>query len=61
MSSTTTADETAPRPLDMTNREFSAERPNELRVSDLTCVATCRGFVYMASAIDAFFRRIVRC
>ena len=35
------------------------ERPNELWVSDLTYVATWRGFVYVAFVIDAFARRIV--
>ena len=34
-------------------------RPNELWVSDLTYVATWRGFVYVALVIDAFARRIV--
>jgi transposase InsO family protein len=35
-----------------------AERPNALWVSDLTYVATWRGFVYVALVIDAFARRI---
>ena len=40
-------------------RNLVVERPNALWVSDLTYVATCRGFVYGAFAIDAFARRIV--
>ena len=40
-------------------RDFTAERPNQLWVSDLTYVATWRGFVYVAFVIDAFSRRIV--
>ncbi len=56
---TTESDETAPRPLDLMGRDFSAERPNELWVSDLTYVATWRAFAYLASVIDAFSRRIV--
>ena len=40
-------------------RDFSATRPNQLWVSDLTYVATWRGFVYVAFVIDAFVRRIV--
>ena len=56
---TTTPDEAAPRPLDLVDRDFSAERPNQLWVSDLTYVATWRGFVYVAFVIDAFARRIV--
>src|SRR5690606_22454790 len=43
----------------MVERNFSAERPNQLWVSDLTYVATWRGFVYVAFVIDAFSRRIV--
>ena len=56
---TTVADDTAIRPLDLVNREFVASRPNELWVSDLTYVATWRGFVYVAFVIDVFARRIV--
>jgi transposase InsO family protein len=47
------------RPLDLVERDFSAERPNRLWVSDLTYVATWRGFVCVAFVIEAFSRRIV--
>ena len=40
-------------------RQFSATRPNQLWVADLTYVATWRGFVYVAFVIDVFSRRIV--
>ncbi len=56
---TTVADEVADRPLDLVERDFRATRPNELWVSDLTYVATWRGFVYVAFVIDVFSRRIV--
>jgi len=56
---TTTPDEASARPLDLVDRDFTASRPNELWVSDLTYVATWRGFVYVAFVIDAFARRIV--
>jgi transposase InsO family protein len=46
-------------PLDLVARDFTASRPNELWVSDLTYVATWRGFVYVAFVIDVFSRRIV--
>ena len=52
-------EEGAKRPLDLVERNFEAERPNQLWVSDLTYVATCRAFVYVAFVIDAFARRIV--
>ena len=56
---TTMADEAAVRPLDLVERDFGASRPNELWVSDLTYVATWRGFVYVAFVIDTYSRRIV--
>ena len=56
---TTATDEAASRPIDLVERDFSAERPNQLWVSDLTYVATWRGFVYVAFVIDAYARRIV--
>lgn len=56
---TTQADPLADRPADLVQRHFAAERPNQLWVSDLTYVATWRGFVYVAFVIDVFSRRIV--
>ena len=56
---TTVPADAADRPLDLVQRHFSAKRPNRLWVSDLTYVATWRGFVYVAFVIDAFSRRIV--
>ena len=47
------------RPDDRVNREFQVSRPNALWVSDLTYVATWRGFAYTAFVIDAYARRIV--
>jgi putative transposase len=56
---TTTPDATAPRPADLVDRDFSAARPNQLWVADLTYVATWSGFVYVAFIIDAFSRFLV--
>ncbi len=56
---TTIPDDTAERPLDLVERDFMATRPNQLWVSDLTYVATWRGFVDVAFVIDAFSRRIL--
>ena len=41
------------------NRDFSAARPNQLWVSDLTYVRTSHAFVFVAFVVDAFSRRIV--
>ena len=56
---TTVPDENAERPLDLVNRSFVADRPNQLWVVDLTYVATWCGFVYVAFVIDVFSRTIV--
>ena len=56
---TTVAEPGAERPLDLVERQFTAERPNQLWVADFTYVATWRGFVYVAFVIDVFSRRIV--
>ena len=56
---TTTPDPTAARPADLVERDFSATRPNQLWVADLTYVATWSGFVYVAFVIDAFSRFLV--
>jgi putative transposase len=56
---TTTPDAAADRPADLVERDFSASRPNQLWVADLTYVATWSGFVYVAFIVDAFSRFIV--
>jgi putative transposase len=56
---TTMADAARPCPLDRVNRDFRAERPNQLWVADFTYVATWGGFVYVAFVIDVYARRIV--
>ena len=52
----------APReqcPADLVKRHFSAFRPNELWVADITYVRTFSGWVYVAFVTDVFSRRIV--
>ena len=56
---TTISDKAMPCPLDKVNRQFAADRPNKLWVSDFTYVATWSGFVYVAFVIDVYARRIV--
>jgi putative transposase len=56
---TTTPDTSAAQPADLVERDFSATRPNQLWVADLTYVATWSGFVYVAFVIDAFSRFLV--
>jgi putative transposase len=56
---TTVSNPATPCPLDRVNRQFKADRPNQLWVSDFTYVSTWQGFVYVAFVIDVFARRIV--
>ena len=56
---TTTSDSKAQCPLDRVNRQFKADRPNQLWVSDFTYVSTWQGWLYVAFVIDVFARRIV--
>jgi putative transposase len=56
---TTVPDAKAPCPLDRVNRQFQAQRPNELWVADFTYVSTWQGFVYVAFVVDVFARYIV--
>ena len=56
---TTIGDAKAACPLDRVNRQFRAERPNQLWVSDFTYVSTWQGWLYVAFVIDVYARRIV--
>ena len=56
---TTHSDKATPCPLDRVNRQFQADRPNALWVSDFTYVSTWQGMVYVAFVVDVYARRIV--
>lgn len=56
---TTTADQTSPRPADLVDRNFHAERPDQLWIVDLTYIRTWIGFAYLALVVDVFSRRII--
>ena len=56
---TTISDNKSPCPLDRVNRQFKADRPNQLWVSDFTYVSTWQGWLYVAFVIDVYARRIV--
>ena len=49
----------AVRAPDLVNRDFTADRPDALWVTDLTYVATRTGMAYVCFITDAFSRRIV--
>ena len=56
---TTVADPDATRAPDLVNRNFVADRPDALWVTDLTYVPTRSGMAYVCFIVDAFSRRIV--
>lgn len=49
----------AHRPQDLVRRDFTARRPHQLWVSDLTYVPTRRGFVFVAFVTDQYSRRTI--
>jgi putative transposase len=57
---TTIPDEAAlERSRDLLQRDFTATRPNEKWVADITYVRTWTGFVYLAFILDCYSRMIV--
>ncbi len=38
-------------------RDFSATRPDELWVADITYIPMCEGWLYLAAVVDAFGKR----
>ena len=56
---TTTPDAGAPRPPDLVDRRFVADRPNELWLADITYASTWEGWLYVSFVLDVFSRTIV--
>src|SRR5438034_3380320 len=56
---TTKADPQAQRRPDLVQRDFSAARPNQLWVADLSYLRCWEGPLYLAFVIDAYSRMIV--
>ena len=56
---TTRSDDSASRAPDLVKRDFTAESPNRLWVTDLTYVPTWSGVAYVCFIIDAYSRTIV--
>ena len=56
---TTRRDRDARPAPDLVDRNFTADRPNQLWVADITYIPTAAGFLYLAVVLDAFSRRIV--
>lgn len=56
---TTTSGGGAPAAPDLVERDFSAERPDELWFADITYVPTWQGWLYLAAVVDACSRYCV--
>jgi transposase InsO family protein len=56
---TTIADADAARPPDLVNRQFVAERPNQLWLADITYCSTWEGWLYVSFILDCYSRMIV--
>ncbi len=56
---TTKRDKDARPAPDLVDRDFAADRPDQLWVADITYVPTWSGFLYLAVVVDANSRRVV--
>jgi putative transposase len=56
---TTIRSEGDPVAQDLVRREFQAEAPDKLWVSDITYVPTLAGFLYLAIVLDVWSRKVV--
>ena len=56
---TTVPDAQQEKPLDLVERQFTAERPDQLWVADFTYFPTWSGITYVAFVIDVYSRYIV--
>jgi transposase InsO family protein len=52
-------DKSRPRQPDLVDRDFSSPGPNRLWVADLTQHMTNEGWVYLATVLDVFSRKVV--
>jgi putative transposase len=56
---TTRRDPAAQPAADLVERDFSADQPDELWLGDVTYIPTGEGFLYLASVLDVFSRRLL--
>jgi len=56
---TTKVDAKAKVAPNLLKQDFTAERPNERWVADITYIATAQGWLYLAAILDLFSRQIV--
>ena len=56
---TTVSEPHAAQPMDLVERRFYAQRPNQLWVADATYIPTWSGFLYLAMVLDVYSRKVV--
>jgi putative transposase len=56
---TTVRDEAQTATVDLVDRQFKADGPNQLWVADITYIPTWAGFLYLAIVLDVWSRKIV--
>lgn len=56
---TTHSDPNAVKPIDLVERRFFAEAPDQLWVADMTYIPTWSGWLYLAMVLDVYSRKIV--
>jgi putative transposase len=56
---TTQVDPRGSRAVDLVDRQFYSDGPNRLWVADITYIPTWSGFLYLATVLDVYSRRIV--
>jgi len=56
---TTRRDPSHPLAADLVERDFSADAPDELWLTDVTYIATDEGWLYLCSILDVFSRRLL--
>jgi len=56
---TTNSKHSFPVAPNLLNRDFRAEKPNQKWVGDITYIPTAEGWLYLASVLDLFSRKVV--
>lgn len=56
---TTNSKHSFPVAPNLLNRDFHADRPNQKWVGDITYIPTAEGWLYLASVVDLFSRKVV--
>ena len=44
---------------DLVERDFTAEHPGVKFVGDITCIHTWQGFIYLATVIDCYSKKVI--